>query len=172
MRPLRVLLDGGSGSGKTTLARQLAGELEALLGERVQLVHMDDLYPGWHGLAEGSRIVAETVLDERSPRYPRWDWQGNARAGWVHLDPALPLLVEGCGAITRKSAVRADWRIWLEEDAEPRKRRALARDQGGFEAWWDIWAGQELVHWRTNRPWQLADVVLNGLVDDRILNAP
>ncbi|MEO8095730.1 MAG: hypothetical protein ABI632_12485, partial [Pseudolysinimonas sp.] len=43
-RPV-VLIDGRSGAGKTTLARELA----PLVG--AQLVSLDDVYPGWDGLA-------------------------------------------------------------------------------------------------------------------------
>ena len=51
MRAAVLLIDGRSGSGKTELARAVvAGVPEA------QLVRLDDLYPGWGGLEEGSRV--------------------------------------------------------------------------------------------------------------------
>ena len=51
-----VLVDGPSGSGKTTLATRLGILL------RLPVIHMDDFYPGWSGLAAGSDIIAASVL--------------------------------------------------------------------------------------------------------------
>src|SRR5665647_2953269 len=42
-----VAVDGPSGAGKTDFATALAGQLPS-----AQLLHMDDLYPGWSGLAQ------------------------------------------------------------------------------------------------------------------------
>ena len=69
-----VLVDGPSGSGKTTLATRLGILL------RLPVIHMDDFYPGWSGLAAGSDIIAASVLKTTDPGYYRWDW-ANDRAG-------------------------------------------------------------------------------------------
>ncbi|MEG8037277.1 hypothetical protein QP157_18770 [Sphingomonas sp. LR61] len=53
---LVVLVDGRSGTGKTTLGDQLA----QLLG--AQVVHLDDVYPGWDGLRAAADAVARDVL--------------------------------------------------------------------------------------------------------------
>lgn len=137
-----VLIDGPSGSGKTTLARKLAG----ILG--FELVHLDDIYPGWHGLAEGSRIVAEEVLGEASG-YWRWDWQHDRRGEWVPVQ-AKNLVIEGVGAITRETVAASRskgyvFSVVLDGPEAWRKARALARDPD-YEPWWDIWAAQERTH--------------------------
>ncbi|GAA1373785.1 cobalt ABC transporter [Luteococcus sanguinis] len=157
--PLRILVDGGSGAGKTTFAAQLAERLGRGPVGPVQVVHLEDFYPGWHGLAEASRIVCDQVLRDVRPGFPRWDWTTSRVREWVELDPSRPMVIEGCGAITPASHRLADWSIWLDLDATTRKRVALARDQGGFDAWWDVWAAQEQAHWRRDRPQELADVV-------------
>ncbi|MGV0348952.1 MULTISPECIES: hypothetical protein [Corynebacterium] len=100
-----VLIDGLSGSGKTTLARYLA---EAT-GTRV--VHCDDFYPGWSGLMEASRIVADCVLSPTDAGYRRWDWAADAPGEWVAVDPAEPLIVEGVGAVTPASLKAARRRL-------------------------------------------------------------
>ena len=46
------LIDGPSGSGKTTLAAEIEQHWNSAV--KLQVVHMDDLYPGWDGLAEGA----------------------------------------------------------------------------------------------------------------------
>ncbi|GAA1392180.1 cobalt ABC transporter [Luteococcus peritonei] len=157
-----VLVDGGSGSGKTTLARRLQPVWSELCGQPVQLVSLDDCYPGWNGLSAGSLMVLRDVLRPRSPGYRRWDWEHDRPGAWVPLDPRLPLVVEGCGALTRSSALLAQLSIWVELDVEERKRRALARDGEGFAPWWETWAEQEAAHWSANRPCELATVVVDG----------
>lgn len=156
----RILVDGGSGAGKTTVARRLQTHWSALCGEPVQLVSLDDCYPGWDGLAEGSRMVVEHILRPVAPGYRRWDWERSEPAGWVALDPALPLIVEGCGALSTASAPLVGLSLWLDLAADQRKQRALGRDGEGYAPWWDRWAAQEAEHWRRNRPWQLATLSL------------
>ncbi|MFC0678440.1 hypothetical protein ACFFGH_11385 [Lysobacter korlensis] len=155
-RGLRLLIDGRSGSGKT--------ELAGLLGERwpqAQVVHLDDVYPGWDGLDAGSRHVHEWVLGER-PRWRRWDWAAETTAEWHMLDPARPILVEGCGALSRASRALADLGVWVELDDEHRKVRALARDGVAYEPHWDRWAAQEEAILAREDPRSLADVIVDG----------
>ncbi len=156
-RRLVVLLDGGSGSGKTTLATTLAAQLRPEVGP-VQLISLDDVYPGWSGLAAAGRAVTGTILRPAAPGYRRWNWDTGTPADWRALDPNMPILVEGCGALSRASAPLASTRLWLEKDAAARKELALSRSDGaGFRPWWDHWAAQERSHWAVNRPWELAD---------------
>lgn len=153
-RPV-VLIDGGSGSGKSSLAAAL---VDAWPGP-VRLVSLDEIYPGWTGLAAGSAAVARELLRPWRPGYRRWDWTAGARADWVPLDPAAPLIVEGCGALTPENRALASYGIWCELGEAERRRRALAREPG-FAAHWESWAVQEHAHWRAHRPRELADVVV------------
>ncbi len=153
-RPV-VLIDGGAGSGKTTLARQLADHWPTT--GVVQVVSLDELYPGWGGLAVGARAVPDLI---RGTGFRTWDWHRSAPGGWRRLNPAQPLVVEGCGAITAASRGLAGLAIWLEVDEAARRRRALARDGAEFAAHWDDWAAQEAKHWLSDKPWELADHIL------------
>ena len=65
-RPV-VLVDGRSGAGKSTLAARLV----AAWPGPVTLVSLDDLFPGWDGLAAGSDAVARDVLRRTEPGYTR-----------------------------------------------------------------------------------------------------
>jgi hypothetical protein len=154
-----ILLDGGSGAGKTSLAALVADAWRAARGEELQVVSLDDVYPGWQGLAAGSAAVPQ-ILAGAGPGYRRWDWDTSQPADWVDVDHRRPILVEGCGALTLATARLATCRVWLELDEPVRKARALARDNGGYHPYWDIWASQELLHWRDNRPWTLADLTV------------
>ncbi len=155
-RPV-VLIDGGAGSGKTTLARRLVRHWPG--SGAVQSVSLDDLYPGWSGLAAGSAAVPALV---KGNGYRSWDWQASQPGGWRALDPSAALVVEGCGALTPTSREVAGLCIWVELDPARRRRRALARDGATFAAHWEEWARQEAEHWRKHRPWELADVVVGG----------
>jgi uridine kinase len=149
-----VLIDGGSGSGKTDLATRLAPAMGA------QLVRLDDLYPGWDGLDVASAMVCSDVL--RASRWRRWDWETDRPAEWHELDPRLPLVVEGCGALSRASRAMASYGIWVELDEPMRKARALARDGDAYAPHWDRWAEQERVFFARERPDLLADLILMG----------
>ncbi len=159
--PLVILLDGGSGAGKTVLADDIARAWRQARHDSLQVVHLDDVYPGWYGLDAASRAVVDTILDPDRPGYRRWDWETNQPAAWVDLDPHCSTLIEGCGALTPASAAVSPVRVWVELDEAVRKTRALARDEG-YEPWWDIWAAQEAEHWRNHRPWELATLRVLG----------
>ena len=162
MRASRVLIDGRSGSGKT--------ELTALVAERwpeAQVVHLDDLDPGWGGLEAGSRHIGEWVLAE-APRWRRWDWAGGVPAEWHLLNPLRPIIVEGSGALSRENRERADLGLWVELDDVRRKARALARDRGLYEPHWDRWAGQEEAFLLREDPRGLADLIVDGSTVDSL----
>ena len=153
-RPV-VLIDGGSGSGKSTLAAALSTRLNA------QLVHLEDLYPGWEGLEAASSQLFEEILSSPSPRWRGWDWQRDVVTRWRSLDAELPLVIEGSGALSRRNRERATFGIWLELAEETRKERALRRDGDRYAPHWDGWASQERTFADRERPAELADVVVD-----------
>ncbi|MCU1425694.1 MAG: hypothetical protein JWM51_1985, partial [Microbacteriaceae bacterium] len=149
-----MLIDGRSGSGKTELARAIVAGLPGS-----QLIRLDDLYPGWGGLEEGSRYLRENVLASQAPRWQRWDWALGERAEWHDVDPFRPLVVEGCGALSHENRAYASFGIWVALDAETRKHRALARDGESFAPHWDEWAEQEHAFVTRENPAALADAI-------------
>lgn len=141
MTRLTVLVDGPSGAGKTTFA--------TAVGRRtgLRVVHLDDFYPGWSGLAEASRMVVEEVLHPTRPGYRRWDWEADAPGEWVALDPRESLIVEGVGAVTAASISAARelgevLSVRIDAPVALRRARALQRDTG-YGPYWDMWAAQE-----------------------------
>lgn len=149
-----ILVDGRSGSGKTTIARRIVDERPEL-----QLLRLDDLYPGWDGLDAASRAVPGILV---TLRWRAWDWPAASPGRWHELDPARPILVEGVGALSRASRPLAARAIWVETHAATRKRRALARDGDSYAPFWDRWAAQEEVFLARERPWELADEIVDG----------
>lgn len=158
-RPV-IVIDGRSGSGKTTLGRALAP-----LIDDAQLVELDDVYPGWEGLARASEAVVRDILRPGSPGHRRWDWAHDRPSTWRSLDPARPIVVEGAGSLTPESAALATLSVWVELDEPSRRARVRGRaDAAAYldSPWWDVWAAQEDEHLRRHAPASLADVVVEG----------
>lgn len=152
-----VMIDGRSGSGKTSLAMMLADEA------RANVLHLEDLYPGWDGLREGSVAVAHAL---RTGTYRRYDWHLQRHEHTDRDVPSLPLIIEGTGALTSQNLAAARQcssyvlGIWIDCPDGTRKRRALERDGDTFRPHWDAWAAQEVVHIRAFQPEKLADLNL------------
>lgn len=133
-----VTIDGYSGSGKSTLAAALARLLPGW-----QVLHLDDWYPGWDGLAQGAKVARRIAADLREGRtssYVTWDWETNTSGRAVEV-PLAPTIIEGCGACEAD----ADLSVWIADPGEAeRRRRALARDGATYAPHWQRWATQDL----------------------------
>lgn len=149
-----MLIDGRSGAGKSSLARALIARWP--LKGRVQRVALDSLYPGWDGLEAGVALAREQILVPHARGlvgvWHRWDWDAGQPAEAHAVDPSLPLVVEGSGLLTAKTARLGDVRVWLESPLVSRRTRALARDGETFRPHWDRWALQEDRHVATDDP--------------------
>ena len=143
-----VLIDGRAGSGKSTLAAAVQNLLFKQGESMPRVVHMDDLYPGWDGLAAGSDYLLRFVLTPVSRRevasWQVFDWVAGERTDWREFRGGTPLIVEGCGALSRQAAELADLSVWIEASEEVRHERWLERDGHAFDEQWSPWAAQEL----------------------------
>jgi len=143
--PVIIAIDGRSGAGKTTLAVELAARLRQ--HHKVSLFHLEDIYPGWNGLAAGIERYVTTVLAPLrhgvAAEWVSWDWEKHYD-GTAHTTlPAEIVVVEGVGAAAEAARPLLDAVVWVEAPAEDRRRRALDRDGSGYEPYWDTWAEQE-----------------------------
>lgn len=158
--PVRVVaVDGPSGSGKTSLAAELAVELGA------PVIHMDDIYPGWDGLAQAVPLVSELVLEPLAAgsraAYRRWDWAADHWAEEVPV-PSVPVLVlEGVGSSVSPAGERATVRVWVEADHDLRFARGMDRDGEAYRPHWERWARQEDALFAADGTRARADIVLD-----------
>ncbi len=145
-RPLLLGIDGRSGAGKTSVAARLAEALAAG-GADVELFHLEDLYPGWHGLAAGIEAYVRDVLTPLragdTARWRTWDWTTDSPGAERETRPAAVVLCEGVGAGVPAVRGLLDACLTIEAPAELRKERALARDGETYRPFWDVWAAQE-----------------------------
>jgi uridine kinase len=167
-----LCIDGPAGSGKTTLAGEVAA---AVRDDRsVAVVHLDDVYPGWDGLAEGVRRASAELLEPLAAggpgRYRRYDWVAGAEGEWCTVDPVDLLVLEGVGA-GAAGRDRASVLVWVQAPADVRLARGLARDlalpgqpsaRDELREHWRRWmADEEALHARDGTR-ERADVVVDG----------
>jgi energy-coupling factor transporter ATP-binding protein EcfA2 len=156
-----VCIDGPSGSGKTTLAARLA----AALGDP-PVLHMDDIYPGWDGLAASVPLLHDQVVAPlvagRSAGYRRYDWHREEFAEAHDLGVPALLVVEGAGCGARVIGERASLLLWIEAPRDERFRRGIARDGETYRPHWDRWARQEATHFAAEGTACRADVRVDG----------
>ncbi len=155
-----VAIDGPSGAGKTDFAAALADRLPD-----AQLLHMDDLYPGWNGLERAVADLHDQVLAPlaRGGRaaYRRWDWELDRYAEWRDLPATDLLVVEGVGSGAGPAARLESVLIWLEADRAVRFRRGMERDGESYRPHWERWAALEDALFASDGTRGRADLIIN-----------
>ncbi|MBZ5741125.1 4-amino-4-deoxy-L-arabinose transferase [Nocardioides mangrovi] len=152
-----LCIDGPSGSGKTELAAAVSALVET------PVVHMDDLYEGWDGLAavDGQLESLLRPLSRGLPGgYRRYDWHARAFAETVTVSPAPVVVVEGVGSGARTVADLVTVLVWVDADRDVRRRRGLERDGATFAPYWDAWEVAERERFARDRTSVRADLAL------------
>ncbi len=162
--PLIIAVDGRSGAGKTTLAVELA----TLLREHhsVSLFHLEDIYPGWDGLADGMDRYVRSVLTPlaagSSAHWTAWDWTTNDDGDTRLTQPSDIVIVEGVGASCAAARELLDVAVWIEADDDIRRTSAIERDGDTYSPFWQRWANQEEFWLSTDDPAGRADILVQG----------
>ncbi len=166
-----VAVEGRSGAGKSTVADGLLTALTGR-GEAVRVLTMEDLYPGWEGLAAGAALLRERVLvplsrGERAA-WRRYDWERGAfTREWTTLPDDVAgggvLVVEGCGSGAASVRALVDLLVWVDAPDEERLRRLDDRwDAAVYAPYRRVWADQEEALHRHDHPREHADVVVDN----------
>jgi uridine kinase len=155
-----IALDGPSGAGKTDFAAALADRLPG-----AQLLHMDDLYPGWDGLTQAVADLHDQVLvplsRAQTATFRRWDWEHDRYGKWRALSDTDLLLVEGVGSGARPGAAFESALIWLEAERDVRFRRGIERDGESYLPHWQRWAALEEALFVLDGTRSHADLIIN-----------
>jgi hypothetical protein len=159
-----VAVDGRSGVGKSQLARALVDGLRRRTGP-VEVVRLDDVYPGWDGLLAVVPLLRRWLLQPLASGGPagvyRYDWARGTFGGWCPVAPGGVLVLEGVGSGAVELAGYRSLLIWLEAPEALRRARALTRDGEILARHWDRWAGQEAAYLRRDDPRGHADLVVD-----------
>ena len=140
-----LCVDGFSGAGKSTVASAVAGYLDA------PVLALDEIYPGWDGLAAAPAIAREGIGDPLATgttlRWPTWDWDAGRPGPWREHPPAPVVVLEGCGTGARVLAPVTALLVWVDADAVVRERRLRERaDHATYAPFRDRWRAQEQAH--------------------------
>lgn len=163
-RPVIIAVDGRSGAGKTTVAVELAALLRR--HRTVSLFHLEDIYPGWDGLAGGVERYIDTVLQPlnagTAATWTQWDWEARHDGASRTTELAPVVLVEGVGSSHGRAKDFLDAVIWVDAPSPTRKKRALDRDGDTYAPFWDVWAEQEDRLLSGGSRAELADILVDG----------
>ena len=157
-----ILIDGRAGSGKSTFAESLQQQLFRDGESAPRVIHMDNIFEGWDGLALGSdymvRFILQPLARRETASWQDWSWVKNQRSSWREFSGGTPLIVEGCGSLTERSKEHADISIWLEASEETRRARWIQRERHLEK--FDFWAAQELDFYAREKSQSLADLAI------------
>jgi hypothetical protein len=160
-RPRFLAVDGRSGGGKTTVADRLAA---AVPGATV--VRTDDV-AWYHAFFDWADLLRDGVLEPlrggESVAYRPLAWDRRGREGAIVVPAGSPLvIVEGVGAGRRELSDYFDALLWVQADAVQARRRGLERDGPDSADFWVEWQAAEDPFQAAQRPWERADVIVNG----------
>lgn len=156
-----LCIDGPAGSGKTTLAAGVAEEHPSAV-----VVHMDDVFEGWDGLADAPRRVRTQIVDPlrrgATAAFRRYDWHRMQLAQTLTLPATDLLVIEGVAAGDPSYADAVTMLVYVTAPAETRLRRGLDRDGEQMRPQWLRWQEQEAVYLRDARTEARADMVIES----------
>jgi uridine kinase len=152
---LLVGIDGAGGSGKSTLATTLSDKIVAT----------DDFITApwqWYDFDRVRAEVVEPLLRGEPARYRPRDWDDGRLKDPRSVQPGGIVVIEGVAALDIRLRDAYDYRIWVETPREICFKRGLERDGAQALPLWEAWSEKEQRYWATQRPQDVADIVVDG----------
>ena len=177
-------LFGYAGTGKTTLANRLAVALGGqtsggagsfrpdaplALDVPVQILHGDDMYEGWGGLATLDDVLLGDILRPlaagQDAEFRQWDWVLDARTVTIPVPQRPWLIVEGVGVGLPEARELAVLTVFIEAPWDVRLERGIERDLLAYddvvERWTEFEADERALHERSGTR-EAADFRIDG----------
>ena len=133
-----------------------------------RVIHMDDLYPGWEGLAQGAeylqRMVLTPLLKTGTASWQEYNWELGKRDAWREFSGGTPLIIEGCGALNQYTSTICQVSIWLEASEAVRRERWNKREAERNKDYFEMWSAQELDFIAREKSPELAHYLLDTTV--------
>ena len=162
-------IDGGSGAGKSTLAAILSQVMGSC-----PVIKTDDFSSWDEPFNWASRIQEQflaPLLRGEAARYQIYDWRARSWDQFRDLPAKVPLIIlEGVGALRQELRYFLSFSIFVECNADSRRRRSRERDSNFTADQWRWWHHEEDEYLRRNRPADYANLIVNGdsFVGDQI----
>lgn len=171
---LLIGIDGCGGSGKSTLATKLKDH-----SPNITVVHMDDFYLPTSQIIklcpekkpigadfDWKRVlnqVLEPLSNNQEGHYQRYDWEKDDLVEWHTVPIGGIVIVEGVYSIREELADKYDFKIWVDCPREIRLLRGLERDgEEARDRWENNWMISEDIYVNEHKPFERADLVVNG----------
>jgi uridine kinase len=92
-------------------------------------------------------------------------------AQWHTVPVGGVVVIEGVYAIRRELAELYDFRVWVHCPRETRLARGLERDgEAARDRWVNNWMAAEDLYVEAHKPYEIADLVMDGTVSGVVLN--
>jgi len=174
-QPVVVGIDGQGGSGKSTLARELVQDLPL----KVAVVKGDDFYSdtldeakallnpeeGYEDYFDWRRLRSDILgcARDNSPtlRYKQYDWNIAAMGEWLEIPIPEVLIVEGVYTLRPELRDYFDVTVFVQTSETTRLQRQSSRGEN-TRFWISRWVAAEDLYVAREKPWEWADVLLDG----------
>lgn len=158
-----ITIDGPAGAGKTTLASHLSTSLGNYFSTTV--IHMDDLYNGWHDpfgepFLDALRTITEAHLAGKVCEIQKYDWYKSEYGPSIIHSPAQLLILEGIGSSTSHIREFVSASIWIDIKPEDGLQRVLTRDGTSIENEMQQWLKTQEAFFTLEESAELADFAL------------